>query len=126
MKNLLVISAFILWSTGVSAQSIVSAKHAAKHAGQKVTICDKVYGTDDAGATLLYLGGDPPGQLLTVVIKGADLPRFKAHYLTDLKGKDICVTGIVILSGGKPEIVVSSPKQIRHFMVDSPVGRKFN
>jgi micrococcal nuclease len=128
MKDLLIISAFILLSaTGVTAQSIVSAKHAAKHVGQKVTICDKVYSTDsNGGATLLYLGGDHPGQSLTIVVKGTDLPKFKEHFLTDLKGKDICVTGVVILTKGKPEIVVSSPKQIRHFMVDSPVGKKFN
>jgi hypothetical protein len=128
MKNLLIISAFILLpALRVAAQHIVPAKYAAKHAGHKVKICDKVYGTDNsADATLLYLGGDHPGQLLTIRIKAIDLPKFKEHSLTDLKGKDICVTGIVTITKGKPEIIVSSPKQIRPFMVDSPVGKKFN
>jgi DNA/RNA endonuclease YhcR with UshA esterase domain len=127
MKNLLIISAFILLpALRAAAQHIVPAKYAAKHAGQKVKICDKVYGTDsNAEATLLYLGSDHPGQLLTIVIKAADVAKFKEHSLTDLKGKDICVTGIVTVDKGKPEIIVSSPKQIRPFMVDSPVGQKF-
>lgn len=126
MKNLLTILAFILLPiTRVAAQRIVPAKYAAKHAGQKVKICDKVYSTgNDADATLLYLGGDHPGQLLTIIIKAADLAKFKEHSLTDLKGKDICVTGIVTVDKGKPEIIVHSPKQIRPFMVDSPVGKQ--
>ena len=126
MKNLLIISAFILLPiTRVAAQHIVPAKYAVKHAGQKVKICDKVYSTDNsAEATLLYLGGDHPGQLLTIIIKAPDLAKFKEHFLTDLKGKDICVTGIVTIVRGRPEIIVHSPKQIRPFMVDSPVGKQ--
>jgi hypothetical protein len=128
MKQLFIISAFILLSIfKVSAQGIVPAKYAAKHNGQKVTICDKVYSTSgNSDATQLYLGGDYPNQLLTIIIKAGDLAKFKGHPVTDLKGKDICVTGVVILHKGKPQIAVSNPKQIKPFLVDSPVGRKFN
>ena len=126
MKNLFIISALILVSAfKVSAQDIVPAKYAAKHAGKKVTICDKVFNTNsNPQATSIYLGGDYPNQLLTIIIKTGDLAKFKGHPANDFKGKEICVTGVVILNKGKAEIVVSGPKQIKPFMVDSPVGRK--
>jgi hypothetical protein len=127
MKNLFVVSAFILVSfLKVSAQDIVPAKYAAKHVGQKVTICDKVFNTGiNSEATSLYLAGDYPDQLLTIIIKTRDLDKFKGHPVNDFKGKEICVTGVVTINKGKAEIVVSSPKQIKHFMVDSPVGKEF-
>jgi len=126
MKQLFVISAFILLSTfKVSAQGIIPAKYAAKHNGQKVTICDKVYSTSsNSDVTQLYLGGDDPNQLLTIIIKASDLTKFKGHPVTDLKGKDICVTGVIILHKGKPQIAISEPKQIKPFLVDSPVGKQ--
>src|ERR1700760_1577456 len=120
MKNLFIISAFILVSIfKVSAQDIVPAKSAAKHKGEKVTICDKVFNTaNDPEATSLYLGADLPEQLLTIIIKKGDLAKFKGHPANDLKGKEICVTGVVIINKGKAEIIVSNPKQIKPFMVD--------
>lgn len=42
----------------------------------------------------------------------------------DFKGKDICVTGVVINDKGKPDIVVTDPKQIKPYMVDSPVKQQ--
>jgi hypothetical protein len=123
MKNLFIISAFILAAVfKVAAHDIVPAKYAAKHAGKKVTICDKVFNTEsNPQATSLYLGDEYPRQLLTIIIKTADLSKFKGHPANDFKGKEICVTGVVILHKGKAEIVVSSPKQIKPFTVDSPV-----
>ncbi|HEY4194376.1 MAG TPA: hypothetical protein VGM63_02495 [Mucilaginibacter sp.] len=126
MKNLFIISAFILVSVfKVSAQDIVPAKYAAKHVGHKVTICDKIFNTgSNSEATSLYLAGDYPNQLLTIIIKTGDLAKFKGHPANDLKGKEICVTGVVTLNKGKAEITVSSPNQIKPFMVDSPVGKQ--
>ena len=126
MKNLFIISALVLVSVfKVSAQDIIPAKYAAKHVGQKVTICDKVFNTANGSEAIsLYLGGDFPDQLLTIIIKTSDLPKFKGHPANDLKGKEICITGIVTINKGKAEIVVSSPKQIKPFMVDSPVGKQ--
>ncbi len=126
MKNLFIISALILVSVfKVSAQDIVPAKYAAKHVGHKITVCDKVFTSDsNPEAASLYLSGDYPNQLLTIIIKTGDLAKFKGHPANDLKGKEICVTGIVTINKGKAEIVVSSPKQIKPFMVDSPVGKQ--
>jgi hypothetical protein len=128
MKHLFTILAIALLTIfQVYAQGIVPAKNAAKHTGQKVTICDKVYSTGSkSNATLLYLGGDYPHQLLTVVVKTSDLAKFKGHPITDLKGKDVCVTGVVINNKGKSEIAVNSPQQLKMMLVDSPVGKRFN
>src|ERR1700743_2597455 len=116
MKNLFVISALILVSVfKVAAQDIVPAKYAVKHAGHKITVCDKVFTSDsNPKAALLYLGDEYPHQLLTIIIKTGDLAKFKGHPATDLKGKEICVTGVVTINKGKAEIVVESPKQIKH------------
>ncbi|MDB5025593.1 MAG: hypothetical protein JWP78_3348 [Mucilaginibacter sp.] len=123
MRHLFTISAIILLSIlRVSAQGIVPAKYALRHLGKKVTICDKVYGANsNSNATFLYLGGDYPEQLLTIIIKPGELAKFKAHPGTDFKGKDIYVTGVIISDKGKAQIVVTNPKQIRPLLVDSPV-----
>lgn len=123
MKHvILIITALVLLSFSAQAQTIIPAKDALKHVGQKVTICDKVYDEDlKAFVIVLYLGGDHPNQLMTVTCRAADKNKSK-HFDTPYKGKDICVTG-VITNGhdGKPVIKVSDPEQIKPFIVDSPV-----
>ena len=123
MKNLYLISAIILLCFfKVSAQNIIPAKFATKHIGGRITVCDKVFGSSTGPkATLMYLGGDYPKQVLTVVIKSAALSKFKINPAVDFKGKDICVTGVVINDKGKPEIIVNDPKQIRPLLIDNPV-----
>lgn len=126
MKKLFIISAIIILSGfTVSAQNIVPAEDAAKHIGKKVIVCDEVYNTKlENRTTFLYLGGDYPHQLLTIMIKSTDISKFKGYPEVDYRGKDICVTGVVVNYKGKPKIVVSSPKQIKIVMVDSPVKQK--
>jgi hypothetical protein len=126
MKNLFIISALILVVVfKVAAQEIVPAKFATKHLGHKIRVCDKVFASSsNAQAASLYLGQDYPHQFLTVIIKAGDLAKFKGDPANDFKGKEMCVTGIVTLNKGKAEIIVSSPRQIRPFMVDNPVGEQ--
>ena len=128
MKHILIIAAIILSSVSrISAQNIIPAKNAAKYFGHKIKVCDKVYGSSHtADGTLLYLGEEYPKQLLTIIIKTSDLSKFKGHPDVDFKGKDICITGVVVNDKGKPEIVVTEPKQIKPYLVDSPVGKQFN
>jgi hypothetical protein len=125
MKHLIIISAILISSFTPSSQKLVAAKDAAKYIGKKVTICDKVYSTKPEGrVTCLYLGGDYPNQLLAVMIKDGAGSKFKGKPEIDFRGKDVCVTGVVVNDKGKPEIAVSSPKQIKIVMVDSPVKQK--
>ena len=126
MKHIFIIAAITLLSASlVLAQSIIPAKNTAKYFGHKIKVCDKVYGSSHTSdGTLLYLGEEQPKQLLTIIIKASNLAKFKGHPDIDFKGKDICVTGVVINDKGKPEIIVTEPKQIRPYLVDSPMKQR--
>lgn len=123
MKRTVIITlSLALFCFCAQAQMIIPAKDALKHLGEKVTICDKVYDEDLKPLTItLYLGGDHPNQLLTVICRAAGKSKSK-HFNAPYKGKDICVTGIVMKGhDGKAVIGVSDPDQITPFMVDNPV-----
>jgi hypothetical protein len=71
-----------------------------------VKVCSKVYGHKDFGSMVLVnMGGEYPNSLFTVVLRG------DAKGL-ELDGKLICINGKVIDYKGKPEIVVTDPKQV--------------
>jgi hypothetical protein len=80
----------------------------AKHTGETVKVCSKVYGHKDFGSmVLLSMGGEYPNSLFTVVLRG------DAKGLADsLERKLIFVSGKVMDYKGKPEIVVEDGKQI--------------
>jgi hypothetical protein len=128
MKHIFFTAIIILLSVpDLLAQNIIPVKNAANYFGRKIKVCDKVYGSSHTSdETLLYLGEDYPKQLLTLIIKTSDLSKFKGHPDIDFKGEDICVTGVVVGHKGKPEIMVADPKQIKTYLVDSPVGKQFN
>ena len=117
MKKIFVITTFIaLFALKVSAQTTIATKDAAKHIGEKITVCDKVFGTKlitPSNITFLDLGGFHPNELLTIVIKGEDRSKFSGQPEVDYKGKDVCITGTVIDFKGKPEIVLTDPNQIK-------------
>ena len=117
MKHLFIITSFVaLFAFKASAQTTIPAKDAAKHVGETVTICDKVYSTKlltSSNITFLDLGAAHPDQELTLVIKGEDRSKFKGQPEVDYKDKNICVTGTIIDFKGKPEIVVTDPSQIK-------------
>jgi micrococcal nuclease len=102
-------------TTAAFGQTKISAKEAASHIGETVTVCDKVYSTkliDGSNMTLLNLGDYYPKQLLTVVIKGKDRSKFKDAPETYFKGKNVCVTGKIVDYKGNPEVVVNEPSAI--------------
>ena len=117
MKKIILLFSIIgLFAIKASAQTTIPAKDAAKHIGEKVTICDKVWGTkflDQANITFLDIGGYNPNQLLTIVIKGEDRAKFKGKPEDDYKQKNVCVTGTIVDFKGKPEIVVTDPDQLK-------------
>jgi hypothetical protein len=115
-KTILFASIIALFSFRASAQTAISAKDAAKHIGEKVTICDKIWSTkffDSSNMTLLDMGGYNPNQLLTIVIKGEDRGKFKGKPEDNYKGHNVCITGTLVDFKGKPEIVVTSPDQLK-------------
>lgn len=126
MKKIILFIAIIgLFALKASAQSTISAKDAAKHINEKVTVCDKIWSTkllDASNMTFLDMGGYHPNQLLTIVIKGEDRGKFKDKPEDVYKGRVACVTGTIIDFKGKPEIVVTDPDQIKPDVKDTPVN----
>ncbi len=118
MKRFLILS-FVLSgiiSTQALCQTTISAKDAAKHLNEKVTVCDTLYGgkfLSGADITLLDMGGSHPNELLTLIIKGEDRKKFKTAPEEAFKHKKICVSGQLIDYKGKPEMVITDPDQIK-------------
>jgi hypothetical protein len=84
-------------------------------APEDTTVCYKVYGgkyLEGSQITLLNLGGPFPDQKFTVVIKGNDRNKFKNPPEIFFDQKKICVSGVIEMYKGKPEIIVSDPSQI--------------
>jgi hypothetical protein len=116
MKKVLFLLLITAVCAAAKAQKTIPAADAAKHIGEEVTICEKIYGgkfLDEAGITFLNLGGDHPKELLTLVIKGDDRKKFKGNPEEVYKDKKVCVTGKIIDYKGKPELVITDPSQIK-------------
>ncbi len=88
------------------------------YTGDTVTVSGRVFSAkylegSAASPTLLNLGAAFPDQLLTVVIEGKDRPNFMQQPEHFYSGKEISVTGRVMLYKGKPQIVIQQKEQIR-------------
>ena len=97
------------------AQSITPVQ-ARKSMGKEVTVCGPVTSAQfttqvQGNPTYLGFGNLFPNQTFSVVIMEIDLGNF-AYNPADLKGSDICVTGMVEMFAGKPAIIVKNPSQI--------------
>lgn len=87
----------------------IDVKDAANHLNETVTITAKVYGSKDFSSMILVnMGAAYPDSPLTVVLRG-DAKGLS----TQIDNKTITVTGQVIDYKGKPEIVVTDPKNIK-------------
>jgi hypothetical protein len=123
MKKLLSVAAFaVFFVYKAAAQTIVTAKNASKHIGQTVKICDNVFDgklVTPANITLLDIGGNNPNQQLTLMIPAAYRNKFKGRPEVDYRGKDVIVTGKLIAYKGKPEIIITNPKQLKIVLIDN-------
>ena len=116
IRSLLSFALVIIVSTAF-AQSTVTAKEAAKHIGEKVTVCDKVFGgryfeSGNNQPTLLNMGDAYPNNPFTFVIYGEDRKKFSWKPEEYLVNKEVCVTGEVKEYRGKPQITVSDTAQV--------------
>lgn len=117
MKKLIctLIFGFIVFMS--DAQTEIKIEDAAKHEGDSVTICTKVFGgryfeNSNRAPTLLNAGAKYPDAPLTIVIFGENRINFKnkpEEFYTD---KNICVTGRIVIYKGKPEIIITTEEQI--------------
>jgi len=89
---------------------------AAKHVGEKATVCGTVaaakYAAQTGGRpTFIDFGKPYPDTTFTALILGNDRPKFGTPEKS-VPGKEVCVTGEIRLYNGKPEILLTDPKQL--------------
>lgn len=81
-----------------------------------VRYCDKVYGTyvikGKTNIALLNMGADYPDQKIVVAIFEENWNKFEAQPDELFNGKQICVSGKVVLYRDNPQIIVKNSKQI--------------
>ncbi len=108
---------FVMMITGMAnAQTAIKLEDVGKHIDDSVTVCGIVddiryFENSKNQPTFLNIGGKHPNQLLTLVIWGDVRKQFTGN-IDDLKTKQICITGRIILYKEKPEIVIGVPEQI--------------
>ena len=117
MKKFLSAVLFVAIGLYASAQQQIKIEDAAQHEGDSVTICSKVYGgrymsNSSSAITLLNVGGLYPNALLTILIKPNNRAAFTNKPEEFYVGKDVCITGKIIMFKGKPEIELFSEKGI--------------
>lgn len=118
MKRTVRLLAFFLCCTrGVLAQDTIPAAEAAKHVGEKATVCGVVasasYASRSKGQpTFLNLDKPYPNAIFTALIWGDDRPKFDQPEVR-LRDKRICTTGTITLYKDVPEIVLREPTQLR-------------
>ena len=110
MKKLLLL--FIIsaaFSVKASAQTF-NAEEFKNSLGKTNTLCDVVSSVKifSDTLTLINMGGNYPNQKYTVVVKGNKVTLDWAN----LKGKNMCVTGVFEMHKNRPEIVAAQPDQI--------------
>ncbi len=107
----------------VLAQTVIAAKNARKYIGRTVTICDKIFDGKlilPANTIALYAGGyGSDHQSLTVIIPAASRSKFGGRPEADYLGKDVTITGKLILYRNKPGIVVTAPGYLKPVLVDN-------
>src|SRR5438034_7888963 len=108
-------SVLLAW-TGSAGAGTVGPKEAAGLVGETATVCGVVASAKYAAElrlqpTFLNLDKPYPDQLFTVVIFGDDRAKFGTPE-TSLRGKRICVTGVIRVFREQPEMVLKDPSQL--------------
>jgi len=116
MKKITAILFSIFIVVSVTAQTNIKLEDVSKHIGDSVTVCGKVadmryFENSKNKPTLINMGARHPNSLLTLVI-WEDARALFTTKVEDLTGKEICITGRIILYKEKPEIIIGKPEQI--------------
>jgi DNA/RNA endonuclease YhcR with UshA esterase domain len=116
MKKLLALLIGV-FASAVAFSQTVPLDSVAKYEGKKITVCSKVTGTHvssgDKKNINLNFGKPFPDNVFSVFIAESDASGFKNNPADFLKDKNVCVTGVVKIYKGKPEIVVTKEDQIK-------------
>ncbi len=111
---------FFIYAGTVLAQENVpeiTIRQAKDYEGKKITICSEVkdvYVNKKAKGepTMLNFGGAYPHQSFTVIIWKDNLANFQYDPAVYLMNKNICVTGIITMYKGRPEMEIKTPGEI--------------
>ena len=117
MKKIFITISLFFTGSLAFAQQEIKIEDAAKHEGDSVTICTKIFGgryfeNSNRAPTLLNAGAKYPDAPLTIVIFGESRANFKnkpEEFYTD---KNVCVTGRIVIYKGKPEMILTKEEQI--------------
>jgi hypothetical protein len=95
-----------------------TAFEAKDHIGEKITVCDKVFGTRflesaNGQPTFLNLGAAYPNSPFTIVIFGSERANFKEKPELFYNNKQVCATGLIKAYNGKPEMILASENEIK-------------
>ena len=116
MKKLLLLLISICFQQ-ISFSQTVPLDSAKFYEGKEITVCSKVMDTyvskSEDATTFLNFGNPYPKATFTAVIFEADASKFKYTPSVYLRGKNVCITGKVVIFKGKPEIIVASEEQIK-------------
>ncbi|MEI8059816.1 MAG: hypothetical protein WCG67_06620 [Ferruginibacter sp.] len=94
MRKILLTTLVCFLTQLLCAQNKVEVDSAAKHMGEKVTICTKVFGVKSLDKlTFINVGAAYPQSPLTIVIFAKDLSNFKDLPETLYNNKHVCITG---------------------------------
>src|SRR5262245_51280823 len=115
LRALILLPLMACATSSASADKITPAQ-AKDYVGKQATVCGVVASANFATRskrqpTFLNLDKPYPEHIFTAVIWIEDRPKFGAPE-TDLKGKRVCVSGLIESYQGKPEIVLRDPKQL--------------
>lgn len=116
MKKVIVFACSILFASVTYSQKTVAADSLKYYVEEVVTVCHTVsatFCTKTPEKTTFLSFGTFPNQYCTIVIYEEDLKNFSYSPSVFLKGKNICVTGDVLIFNGGPEIIVEQEEQIR-------------
>jgi hypothetical protein len=119
MINISLACAMLLLSacaTSSASADKITAGQAKDYIGKQATVCGVVASANFAARskrqpTFLNLDKPFPDHIFTAVIWIEDRPKFGTPEAT-LKGKRICVSGLIESYQGKPEIALKDPKQL--------------
>ncbi|MFP4228467.1 MAG: hypothetical protein ACLFTE_06535 [Salinivenus sp.] len=105
----------------------IAAADAHQHAGARATVCGRVAEVEwlrdiEGEPTFVNLGGAHPEQSFTAVIWGDDRAGWDDPPAALYEGRSVCVTGTIEQHEGTPQIVVSSPRQVRVGASDTDEG----
>lgn len=115
MKRFFLAFLFFYVTSIVSSQTVsIDSLHL--YEGKKVTVCTEVKGiyvsNKTKKTTFINFGKPYPNHTFVVVIFEKDLVNFSYDPSKKLKDKKICITGIVKMYKGLPEIIATKEEQI--------------